>query len=63
MTMTTATAEAAAVDRIQAAATTRCPEAMSSEASLVATPLQPNARPAPSIVTIALERGILHLEF
>ena len=46
------------MDRPHAAAATRCPPARSSDASLVATPLQPNARPAPIIVTAAGERPI-----
>jgi hypothetical protein len=44
------------VDRPQAAAVRRWWLARSSEASFVATPLQPNARPAPSIVTTARGR-------
>ena len=46
ISLSTPTAEAAAVARPQAAATARCPCERSSEASLVAMPLQPNARPA-----------------
>jgi len=56
VSLSTPTADAAAVASPQAAATTRCPAERSSEASLVAMPLHPNARPAPSIVTDAGER-------
>jgi hypothetical protein len=56
ISLSTPTAEAAAVDRIHAPATGKWWEAMSSDASLVATPLQPNARPAPIIVTSACWR-------
>lgn len=46
------------MDRPHAAATTRCPCERSSEASLVAIPLHPNANPAHTIVTDAGERWI-----
>ena len=58
ISLSTPTAEAAAVDSPQAVAVTRCPWARSSEASLVATPLQAKARPAPIIVTDAGDRPI-----
>jgi hypothetical protein len=47
------TAEAAAVDRPQTPAASRCPRERSSEASLVATPLHAKPRPAPTIVIAA----------
>ncbi len=50
------TAEAAAVDRPHSAAAARWCAERSSAASFVATPLQPNARPAQIIVTPANER-------
>ncbi len=45
------TPEAAAVDSPQATAITQCPPCRSSEASFVATPLQPKASPAQTIVS------------
>jgi hypothetical protein len=56
ISLSTATPEAPAVESPQAAATSRCPWARSSEASLVATPLQAKASPAPTIVIAAGER-------
>jgi hypothetical protein len=58
VSLSTPTADAAAVARPQAMATIRYPWERSSEAILVAIPLQPKARPAPSIVTDAGERRI-----
>jgi len=49
----TATPDAAAVDSAHAAAIPTCPPDRSSAASLVATPLHANARPAPIIVMLA----------
>src|SRR5690348_13960168 len=56
ISLSTPTAEAAAVDSAHAAATPTCPWERSSAASLVATPLHANASPAPTIVTTAGER-------
>lgn len=42
-----------------AAATHRCPLCRSSEASLVATPLQANARPAPTITIEGAGRRVM----
>jgi len=53
ISLSEATAEAAAVESPQAAAASSSPPARSSEASLVATPLQAKPKPAPSIVTEA----------
>ena len=56
ISLSTPTIEAAAVDSPHRAAGSRWPLARSSEASLVATALQPKARPAPIIVVSACER-------
>ena len=53
ISLSTPTPDAAAVDRPHSAAATRWWLARSSEASFVATPLQPNAAPAQTIVTFA----------
>ena len=56
ISLSTPIPEATAVDRPHATATPVCPCERSSDASLVASPLQANARPAPIIVTDAGER-------
>jgi len=53
ISLSTPTPEAAAVDSAHSAARSTWPRARSSEASFVATPLQPPAMPAPTIVITA----------
>jgi len=56
ISLSAATAEAPAVERPQAAANRRLPCERSSEKSFVATPLQANPSPAPTIVKDAAGR-------